>query len=219
VKKIEAGIARRTELIEAQDECIEAVKKFNSTQSEVALIDSEINKLSVEMMHELVRAKKENYRTMIVIRKGVERLGEKQGFAKVEKEPEVVTSVEVLKKSSYFTADVLLEKILEFYTNRGDEEQIKLLTDFVARLKTSMDPDVSLDVNWTPSVKTYPLSKALKGTKTSEEAIVEGRIQDVFAKAWKGIKKLVDSVISSVQTWSQAISQDRKEIESIIEKI
>lgn len=214
--KTEAAIQRRMQLIDAQDECIEAVKRFNAAQSEIGAIDRDIDKFSVEMMHALVQAKRENYRTMIVIRKGVERLSEKKGLEKVEVEPQAVTSVEILKKKEYFTADVMFNKIVEFYANRGDEEQIQLITDFVARLRAEMDPDVTLDTSWTPTTKTYPLSTVLKKTKASEQDIAEG-VTDVIKGTLRWLKTMAKSIVSNVQTWTQAVKADRDELQTIID--
>lgn len=216
--KAEEGIQRRMQLIETQDECIEAVKRFNAAQSEISAIDSEISKFTVDMMHALVQAKRENYHTMIVIRKSLERLSEKKGFEKIEVEPTAVTSVEILKKKEYFTADVMFNKIIEFYANRGDEEQIQMLTDFVARLRAEMDPDVTLDTSWTPTTKAYPLSTVLKKTKTSEEDIAEG-VVDFAKKSWRWIKNVTKSIVNSIQTWTQAIKADRYELQTIIDKL
>ena len=214
IDEIEKGIARRTDLINAQDECIDALRRFEAAGSEVAVIDSAIKKFSTEMMHALVKSKQADYRTMIVIRKGIERTG----YEKVQKEPEAITSVEVLKKSQYFTADVLLEKITEFYTNRGDEKLEEELRSFVARLKQDMDPDVSQDVSWTPTIKSYPLSSVLKKTKTSEQDIVEGKVMDILKKTWKWVKDKIEKIIGDIQTRTQKIEQDRTDIQQLIEK-
>lgn len=218
IKEIETGLQHRIELINMQDDCIDAIKKFNAAKSEIANIDKKIEKFCVEMMHALVQSKQSDYHVMIVIRKLIKRLDERGGFEKVDIEPEAFTAIETKKKTDYLTADVMLQKIVEYLTNRGDEKLATDLQDFVARLKTATDPSVAQDYSWKSQAVSYPLSSVLKGTKASEQDITEG-IKEFATQVLNWLKKAVDSITGDLKRRTENINKDKEALTNMIERL